>query len=1387
MDTTSTISKIQVPKLKGSENYILWAIRAKAYLSNIGYYLPIDNNDIDIFNTPDIDRKALYTLQLLVEDGPLLQIQYSTTTIEAWDILKDLYNPTGFSSDFSIIREFLSTTLLSEGNNIELYLNKIKRLYNSLKERNIEFPRQVIIAILLYNLTEEYEGFISSTIYNLRSISDFSDYKLESLFSSLIDESKRLVEKESTTVLYLKNKKPYYNNNRVNKKPYKGKKPWKIQKGLYCKYCKLVGHEADSCYFLHPDKAPKTWKNTTITTTNSSNKTPREENPSLLQRNQNIDLLFTTSNTSNTTTSNTTNSDIEDLIDLDYEQPEIQVYITNNPYNINSIKTITNKNIGLNSTSFILDTGATRHVICNKELFNYYTDFITTVNWGEAGSLSTTGSGNVIIQFIDTKKLYYLQNCLYIPNLGINIISQGQLVNKATFIDTNNITILNKPDYSILTRGYKKNNLYYLPIEVTFKNPIYKSPIYITNLDTTTKKEVVWHNRYGHTSYKIIKLLENTTIGYNNSNNYTNIPTISRPIPCEVCIQAKLQNQVNRISKDISNLVYLDKITSDIVGPISPIDKRGNKYIITFLDKKTRYLEIELLKSKAESLNAFKRFKARSENNPEYSIKILKTDNGTEYTNKGFSTLLDSSGIIHEYSPVYTKEPNGLAERINLTIFNKIRALLYNSRLPKAFWGDAALYSIYLYNRTPHSSINYITPYEAKNNEKPTISNITTFGSICFYKNKGPKVEKLDPRGIKGIVLGVNDNIYKIYNPTTNKYLFSRDIIILENQFHTLTGIQDKSLIELPLTIPLDTRMPSISSTIDNSSRSTTIDPITTNNSIVNTTSNNNTITREYHPISTDNTLDELSIFYTYTINKEPNTYKEAINSIDKTEWLKAMDIEVKELENQNTYTILEKSSIQANNILKGRWVYKIKTDKDNNIIKYKARWVVKGYNQVIGIDYLDTFSTTCRPENYRIIFILAVYYNWPLKQYDVKNAFPHATIDMDIYIYLPIGFYTDNKIGKLNKALYGLKQSPRLWYRYLRSILEKYGFTILPTDEGIFINYNPLTILVCHVDDIIATGIDITYINNLINKIQKDIKIQPLGDITTFLGINFEVDYTTKTISLSQNNYIDKILNKYNKVNLIPSKTPIDIGVKLEKNLDKALDIDITAYQQEIGAILYLAIKTRADIAYTINRLARFMANPSKTHFKALDKLWKYILGTRTYKQYYNCNTIPNLIGYSDADWGGDLVNRYSTTGYIFYYGINNPISWFSGLQKTVAISTCEAEYIALKEAIKEAIYLNNSIKEITKASKLPNSTTIEDIPPILVDSQSAIKLAENPEFHKRTKHIDISYHFIREAINNKITKVLYIPTKEQKANGFTKPLDNIRQKEFLEVLNIY
>ena len=271
--------------------------------------------------------------------------------------------------------------------------------------------------------------------------------------------------------------------------------------------------------------------------------------------------------------------------------------------------------------------------------------------------------------------------------------------------------------------------------------------------------------------------------------------------------------------------------------------------------------------------------------------------------------------------------------------------------------------------------------------------------------------------------------------------------------------------------------------------------------------------------------------------NKEPNTFKQAMDSYEKDEWYKACLEENNELLSQNTFEIID---IPENIIpIKGRWVFKRKhinlnsyketyiTNK-NKDIRYKARWVIQGFNQKLGIDYLETFSTTARTETWHLLLIIAVNKGWFIKQYDVKNAFIHANIDTKIYTILPIGLYDNpkykNKCCLLNKALYGLKQAPRLWNLFFINIIKKYGFTVLPHDEGIYINTITSAILIVHVDDIIFIHKDLLYIEDITNKLNKEIKIQDIGQIATFFGNNIKINYKEKIITINQKDYIIKL-----------------------------------------------------------------------------------------------------------------------------------------------------------------------------------------------------------------------------------------------------------------------
>ncbi|KAI0992283.1 hypothetical protein K3495_g15903, partial [Podosphaera aphanis] len=308
-----------------------------------------------------------------------------------------------------------------------------------------------------------------------------------------------------------------------------------------------------------------------------------------------------------------------------------------------------------------------------------------------------------------------------------------------------------------------------------------------------------------------------------------------------------------------------------------------------------------------------------------------------------------------------------------------------------------------------------------KNQTKPDISKIRVFGSVCYYKAKGNNLKKLDPKAYQGILVGFNENIFKIFNPETKKSIWVRDIHIIENQF--LTEKTELRKIETPLhEIYFSNKIQSNQATNqinkekipqtqikESISDNTTINHLENEDDIIEADKilyqkqpmmiqKSMQISPEYN--NKDNDIDELALLT--NINCEPNTYKEAITSPESKEWINAMQAEVNELQNQKTWSL---SDLPPNKVpLKGRWIYKIKTDLNGNIIKYKARWVVKGFNQVLGVDYLDTFSTTCRPESYRIILILALHNKWQLNQYDVKNAFIHTEIDKEIYVEQPHG-----------------------------------------------------------------------------------------------------------------------------------------------------------------------------------------------------------------------------------------------------------------------------------------------------------------------------------------------------------------------------------------------
>jgi len=278
-------------------------------------------------------------------------------------------------------------------------------------------------------------------------------------------------------------------------------------------------------------------------------------------------------------------------------------------------------------------------------------------------------------------------------------------------------------------------------------------------------------------------------------------------------------------------------------------------------------------------------------------------------------------------------------------------------------------------------------------------------------------------------------------------------------------------------------------------------------------------------------------------------------------------------------------------------------------------------------------------------------------------------------------------------------------------------------------------------------------------------------------LGIDITRSQDLKITTLSQKGYIEKVLKRFKMDQTNPIATPIETGFIRQKYNQIATTDDIKWYQQAIGSLLYAALLTRPDIAYTVNTLAKYSSNPGPEHIKAVKRIFRYLKGSLDYTITYNGNTTNSLYtkGYTDADYAGDKDEYKSTTGYIFYLA-NGPIAYSTKLQEVTAQSTTEAEYIALATATKEATFIKAILEELDyfQQSNIP----------IYSDNNGALLLAKNPTFHARSKHINVRYHLVRQKLADNTISIHYIPTNKQVADGLTKPLPRVKFKEFIDLI---
>ncbi|RWS22042.1 integrase core domain protein-like protein, partial [Leptotrombidium deliense] len=400
---------------------------------------------------------------------------------------------------------------------------------------------------------------------------------------------------------------------------------------------------------------------------------------------------------------------------------------------------------------------------------------------------------------------------------------------------------------------------------------------------------------------------------------------------------------------------------------------------------------------------------------------------------------------------------------------------------------------------------------------------------------------------------------------------------------------------------------------------------------------------------------------------KEPTCFNDAVKSENCEEWLQAMNDEISSLAKNNTWKLVEKP--KNINVINNRWVYRIKENTDGSVNRFKARLVAKGYTQKEGIDYNETFSPVVKMNSVRAILAIAASEDLDIVQFDVKTAFLYGDVEEELYMKQPEGFEDGSgKVCRLQKSLYGLKQAPRQWNEKFNSFLEKFGLTRSKADSCVYVSndHQVITILGIYVDDGLLASSSLKMINDIVTFLKNQFEMS-VGKLNSFLGLQVIRHRKEKLLNVNQESYIQKMLNKYGMTDCKSVKTPMDATVKLTKSESKSCEF---SYRELVGSLMYAMLGSRPDICYAVGKLAQFLDCYDETHWTAAKRVLRYLKGTPKHGITFNANSSsPNLYGYCDADYAGDLDSRRSTSGYIFILS-GGAVSWMSRVQRIVALS---------------------------------------------------------------------------------------------------------------------
>jgi hypothetical protein len=498
-----------------------------------------------------------------------------------------------------------------------------------------------------------------------------------------------------------------------------------------------------------------------------------------------------------------------------------------------------------------------------------------------------------------------------------------------------------------------------------------------------------------------------------------------------------------------------------------------------------------------------------------------------------------------------------------------------------------------------------------------------------------------------------------------------------------------------------------------------------------------------------------------YIAYKDPVTYSEALNGSNSEQWKEAIATEVKNMIDRG---VVKEVKLPPNlrNLIGCRFIFKTKM-KHGKLDKFKARLVAKGFTQVKELDYNETFAPVARMNTLRIFLKISVDLGHIRVSIDFVAAFLNSDVSEDLYMKAPDGWEIEpGNVLKLEKSLYGLEQSGRNWRNLIHEYLLKVeGFQMCLSEHCVYTKNGNEILLILYVDDMIISSKRRQDADGLIARLKEQFDIGEEGPLDWYLGM--AIDDKGTSIKLSQRDYVEKMLTKYHFEDLSTEETPMVEKYQIEKDPEDEFfhDYDI---RSKIGSLMFASVCTRPDITFAVSYLARFTNHPSRQVCNAITRVFRYLKGTADLGIAIRKEDGARPLVYCDADYAGDTTDyKQSTSGVLVMIG-STPVCWYSSKQTLTAQSTTDAEIVSMNLATKEIVWIRNLVKEMGIAITQPTR--------LLCDNQSAIMLAHNPVFHKRTKHIMVKFRFLIENLEQEEAILEHVKSILNLADGLTKSL---------------